>query len=181
MEQIKKCLWQLSDHNRKHYEYELSKMSEEKKQQLETFVVRLVKEGAKNPLSWAFSEVQEGIPQFARFMIIKNMYLCAYDVAGNVDAGEEFDQQTSNIHQEIVEKIGTEKLHQFLKSYAKGMLYNMVGVFDEGNLDYESDYSWQLMQYNPVTDTLGRPVSGLHEDFLEFDAEIEIGGKEEEE
>lgn len=177
MEEIRKQLSRLSENNRRHYEYDLSKMSKEKKQLLEEFVVRLVKEGAKNPLSWAFSEVQEGIPQFARFMIIKNLYLSAYDVEGNVDSGEEFDQTTNDTYQEIIDKVGTEKLHQFLANYAKGMLYNMIGVFDEGNFDYESDYSWQLMQYNPVTDILGRPVSGLHEDFLEFDQELNLQTK----
>lgn len=172
MEQIKKYLGQMSDHNRRHYEYELSKISEAEKQRLEALVARMAENGAKKPFEWAWSEFREGIPQWARFMILKGMYQSVYDIEGSVDAGNEFDQQTSNIHQKIADKIGTEKLNQFLIGYAKGMLYNMLGIFDEGNFDHESKDSWMLVEYDIENDRLGKPISGLHEDFLEFEQEI---------
>lgn len=166
----------MSEHNRKHYAYELSKLSEAEKQQLEALVARMVKDGAKKPFEWAWSEFREGIPQWARFMILKGMYQSAYDIPGNIDSGDEFDQETGNTYQGIVEKVGKEKLHQFLTSYARGMLYNMIGIFDEGNFDNESNDSWLLMTQDRESGEPVKPISGLHEDFMEFDQEIEING-----
>ncbi|WP_153393895.1 hypothetical protein [Chryseobacterium vaccae] len=174
MEEIEKQLNQLSVSNKKYYEFEFSKLNETEKQRLEELVQRMVKSGAKKPLDWAWSEFREGIPQWARFMILKEMYLSAYDVAGNIDAAEEFNPEMNQNYDEMSSAIGTEKLNQFLTSYAKGMLYNMLGIFDDGNFDYESNDSWILMTQNRETDELGEPVSGLHEDFLEFEEQIEI-------
>ncbi|KPE52842.1 hypothetical protein [Chryseobacterium indologenes] len=174
MEEIKKQLDQLSGSNRKYYEFEFSKLNEEEKRRLEELVQRMVQSGARKPLDWAWSEFREGIPQWARFMILKEMYLSAHDVAGNIDAAEEFNPEMSRNYDEMGSVIGTEKLHQFLTGYAKGMLYNMLGIFDEGNFDYESNDSWILMTQNRKTDEPGKPISGLHEDFLEFEEQIEI-------
>ena len=174
MEEIKKQLDQLSGSNKKYYEFEISKLNESEKQHLEELVLRMVKSGARKPLDWAWSEFREGLPQWARFMILKEMYLSAYDVGGNVDAAGEFGPEVSRVYEEISSGIGTEKLNRFLTAYAKGMLYNMLGIFDEGNFDYESNDSWILMTQNRETDEPGKPVSGLHEDFLEFEEQIEI-------
>ncbi|RKT01740.1 hypothetical protein [Chryseobacterium defluvii] len=69
------------------------------------------------------------------------MYQSASDVEGNTDAALEFNQDTYYIFEEISQAIGAEKLNQFLSAYGKGMLYNLLGTFDEGNPDYESNDS----------------------------------------
>lgn len=50
-----------------------------KKEEFEDLVNRLRNAGAKNPFSWANSEIQEGIPQFARFLVLKSLF----DIAGS--------------------------------------------------------------------------------------------------
>jgi hypothetical protein len=172
MNETNKQIAQLSEREQQRYRYEISRLNEEQQQQLETLVVRMVRSGASKPLDWAWSEFREGLPQWARFMIIKEMYLTARNAEGNVDAAHDFDPNIGNIYQEIVAALGEEKLKQFLVGYGKGLLNNMLGIFDEGNFDYESNDSWLLMTHDRETGTLGRPVSGLHEDFLEFDGEI---------
>ncbi|HEU4496013.1 MAG TPA: hypothetical protein VFR70_03090 [Flavobacterium sp.] len=174
MEEIKKQLNHLPDNRRKSYEYRLSKMSEAESQQLEALVVRMVKEGATNPLSWAFSQWDEGIPQYERFMILKNLYQYADDVAGSVDSANDFDPGFASAWQEICKAVGEEKLRKFLTSYGRGLFQSMLDILDEGNPDHESDDSWQLMQYNRTTEATGRPISGLHEDFIDFDQQLKL-------
>jgi hypothetical protein len=105
-------------------------------------------------------------------MIIKGLYLTARDAEGNVDSGHDFDPNIGNTYQEIATVVGEEKIKQFLVGYGKGLLNNMLGIFDEGNFDYESNDSWLLITHDRETGTPGKPISGLHEDFLEFDDEI---------
>ncbi len=39
--------------------------------------------GCTNPLPYAFSEISEGIPQFARFLVYKELF----KIADNIDTG----------------------------------------------------------------------------------------------
>lgn len=172
MNETSKFIAQLSDREQQRYRHEISRLNEAQQQQLEALVVRMARSGAKKPLDWAWSEFREGIPQWGRFMIIKELYLTARNVEGNVDAGHDFDPNTGKIYQEIAAVLGEERLKQFLVGYGKGLLNNMLGIFDEGNIDYESDDNWLLMTHDRQTGKTGRPISGLHEDFLEFDDEI---------
>ncbi len=172
MEETNKQLMLLSEHEQKHYRYELSKLDDTQQARLEALVVRMVQSGATRPLSWAWSEFREDIPQWARFMVIKSMYQSAYDVAGNVDGADEFSPGSSEIYEELLAITGAEKLNHFFASYGKALLYNMLDILDEGNTDYECNDSWQLVTYYREKGKSGRPISALHEDFLEFDAEI---------
>ncbi len=174
MEETSKQLMLLSEHEQKHYRFELSKLDDTQQARLEALVVRMVQSGATRPLSWAWSEFREGIPQWARFMILKGMYESANDVEGNADGADEFKPGSSVTYRDLRAIVGEEKLNQFLSSYGKGMLYNMLSIFDEGNFDYESNDSWMLVQYERQKGTLGRPISALHEDFLEFEQEMKL-------
>ncbi|QQT33044.1 hypothetical protein I6I99_10950 [Sphingobacterium multivorum] len=116
-------------------------------------------------MSWAWSEFQEGIPQWARFMILKGMYQSATDTEGNADAAMEFDQDAGEIYEEITEAVGEEKLKQFLTAYGKGMLYNMIEIFDEGNPDYDSNDSWKIVTEVRESESEERQIAGLHENF----------------
>ncbi|HJT74163.1 MAG TPA: hypothetical protein VJ720_09095 [Chitinophaga sp.] len=173
MKELQKYLEQSSD--RKYYEHRISTLSETEKERLEQLVIKMANAGAKEPFSWAFSEFREGIPQFARFMVLKGLYQSAYDIEGSIGTGNDFDPHIDTVYKEIADAVGEEKLKGFLINYGKGMLYNMLGILDEGNTDYESEDSWQLMEHNRGSDTLGKPVSGLHEDFLEFEQQLSEG------
>lgn len=171
METINRCLANLDEGEQKRYRFEFAKLDEYQQKQLEALVSRMEYSGATKPLSWAWSEFDESIPQWARFMILKGMYQSAADIEGSVDTASEFNPNANQIFEEISEAIGAERLKQFLTAYSKGMLYNMIGIFDDGNPDYDSKDSWLLVTQDRESDTLGKPITGLHEDFLEFDGE----------
>jgi len=172
MKILQEYLEKLSDNEQKRYRYELSKLTEAQVAQLETLVQRMGRSGAAQPLSWAWSEFREGIPQWARFMILKAMYGGARDIEGNVNAAAEFLPETTGIYEMLSAVVGPERLAQFLEGYSKGMLYNLLGTFDEGNPDYDEQDSWLLVTHDRETGELGKPISGLYGDFLEFDQEI---------
>lgn len=136
MNETNKYLSQLADGEQKRYRYELSKLDAAQLQQLEALVTRMARSGARRPLSWAWSEFREGIPQWARFMILKGMYLSAGDLKGNTDAATDFLPCSGSTYNQVAAAIGEEKLNQFLVSYSKGMLYNLLGLFDEGHMSY---------------------------------------------
>lgn len=173
MEAINKHLKKLGESEQKRYHYEISQLDEAEKLRLETLVARMERAGAAKPLSWAWSEFKEGIPQWARFMILKGFFRMAFDLEGNLEAGCDFDPDIHETYQQIVEAAGEEKLKHFLLSYGKGMLYNTTSLFDEGNMDYENNDSWLLMTYDRNTGAVGKAISGLHEDYMEFETELE--------
>lgn len=162
--------------DRKKHEYHIPRLSEAQQEQLEELMIRLETAGAKDPLSWALSETREGINQFARFLVLKNFYLAAYDIEGNTFAAEDFDPQIRDTYAEVTNTVGAEKLQHFLQSYGKGMIYQLLNILDEGNFaDADRDgISWQLMKIIPAEDKIAGGINGLHEDFIEFDTEIDI-------
>lgn len=163
----------LSEHDQKYYRHRLKELSEAQKNELAELVEKLDNAGATKPLSWAWSEVTEGIPQFARFRVLQEIYSAAYDVAGNIDSAEDFGIEADTTYQAISGSLGKEKTDQFLIAYAKGMLYNLIGFLDEGNFEAERDgFSWRLMKTGENGDEMIRGIDGLHEDFMEFDDEI---------
>jgi hypothetical protein len=174
MTDINKHLDKLSEHDQKYYRHRLSKISEAQKNELAELVEKLDNAGATKPLSWAWSEISEGIPQFARFRVLQELYRSAYDVAGSIDSAEnDFEIDAGATYQAISGNLGKEKTDQFLIAYAKGMLYNLIGFLDEGNFEAERDgFSWRLMKTDEHGDKMIRGIDGLHEDFMEFDKEI---------
>lgn len=161
--------------DRKMYEYHIPKLSEEKQEQLEALVQKLEAAGATRPLSWAWSETKEGIPQFARFRVLQELYQTACAVPANIDCAHDFDPEMGTLYQEIAAVSGKAALDQLLLNYGRGLLSHLISLLDEGNFESERDgFSWQLMQTNPETDELLAGIHGLHEDFIDFDQEITL-------
>ncbi|WP_337085141.1 hypothetical protein [Elizabethkingia anophelis] len=162
-----------SDH-KEFYEQKISTLTDLQKEEFENLVIKLEKAGARNPLSWASSEVTEKIPQFGRFLVLKSFLDIAKSTEDNLTMAEDFDEEMEDKLEEIKEKVGEEKLFDFLKSYSKGMIYNIIELLDEGNREAERDkISWTLMKTDENFEPTGQIIQGLHEDFLEFEDEIE--------
>ncbi|MFV0542006.1 MAG: hypothetical protein ACK5MZ_12360 [Aestuariibaculum sp.] len=161
-----------SDH-KEFYEQEISKLTDKQKEEFESLVIRLENAGAKNPLSWASSEVSEKIPQFGRFLVLKSLFDIAKSIEDNILIAEDFDEEIEDKFEEIKEKVGQKELFDFLKSYSKGMIYNVIEILDEGNQEVDRDkISWILMKTDDNFEPNGQIIQGLHEDFLEFEDEI---------
>ena len=163
-----------NSNQKKFYERKISELTSEQKNELESLVIRLEKAGAKNPLSWALSEVTEKIPQFGRFLVLKTLFDIAKSTEDNISIAEDFDEDFNDKFDEIKENVGQEKLFDFLTSYSKGIIYNLIELLDEGNREFDRDkISWTLMKTDENFEPTGQIIQGLHEDFLEFENEIE--------
>lgn len=160
--------------NKKYYEHRIAQLSEARQQQLEALCEGLEAAGAKRPLDWALSETEEGIPQYARFRVLQELYQSAYSVTDNIDSAQyDFGFNANETYEALAKGIGREQLDQFLVAYGKGMLYNLVNMLDEGNSESARDgFSWRLMKTNDRGDEMLKGIDGLHEDFMEFDKEI---------
>jgi len=159
--------------DKKYYKQVISKLTDKQKEEFESLVIRLEKAGAKNPLSWAYSEVTEGIPQFGRFLVLKYLFDIGKSTEDNMAMASDFDDAFDEKYVEIRNAVGEKKLLAFLTSYSKGILYNIIGLLDEGNREIDRDkVSWTLMKTDENFELTGQPIQGLHEDFLEFDSEI---------
>lgn len=159
--------------NRKYYEHKFAKLTDDQKSELADLATRLDNAGAKNPLSWAFSEVTEGIPQFGRFLILKTLFTLARSTGDNIDIAYDFDEEIKEKYSEIAGYVGEDKLNSFLSSYSKGIIYNIIDLLDEGNLNYQEDkISWLLMKTDEEGEPTNQIIQGLHEDFLEFENEL---------
>ncbi|MBD0779941.1 hypothetical protein HPE56_19255 [Maribacter sp. ANRC-HE7] len=163
---------EISEH-KDFYEKSISKLTAEQKVEFENLVIRLENAGAKKPLGWASSEITEKIPQFGRFLVLKSFFDIAKSTEVNISMASEFDEDIEEKLEEIKEKIGEEKLFDFLLSYSKGMIYNLVEIIDEGNREIERDkISWTLIKTDENSEPTGQIIQSLHEDFLEFEDEI---------
>lgn len=158
---------------KEYYEKQISKLTDNQKEEFESLVIRLENAGAKNPLSWANSEVSEKIPQFGRFLVLKSLFDIAKSTEDNISMAGDFDEDIEDKFEEIKGQVGQEKLFDFLKSYSKGMIYNLIELLDEGNREVDRDkVSWTLMKTDDNFEPTGQIIQGLHEDFLEFEDEI---------
>ncbi|KPH14721.1 hypothetical protein [Chryseobacterium sp. ERMR1:04] len=150
-----------------------STFTDVQKEEYESLVMRLGNAGAKNPSSWASSEVTEGLPQFARFLVLKSLFDIAKSTDDNIAMAADFDDELDEKYNTIKDAVGEEKLLSFLSAYSKGIIYNVIGLLDEGNQESDRDkISWTLMKTDENFESTGQIIQGLHEDFLEFEDEI---------
>ncbi len=154
----------------------LEEMTDEQKQELLTLIEKMEVAGCEKPLSWAYSEVKEGIPQFARFKVLNELMVISDDVEGARYGAEDYfdciensDVDFNAMHEEMVETIGKDKLEAYLKAYGKGIISSVITTLDEGNVHVERDgFSWVLVKMDE--DGKIRPdkvIGGLHESLYE--------------
>ncbi|UKB82297.1 hypothetical protein LF887_14925 [Chryseobacterium sp. MEBOG06] len=85
----------------------------------------------------------------------------------------DFDDEVEEKYNTLKDIVGEEELLSFLTSYPKGIIYNVVGLLDEGTQEAERDkVSWILMKIDENFESTGQMIQGLHEDFLEFEDEV---------
>lgn len=173
---IKMCSYYYSQHyagDKKYKEPMKSTFTDLQKEEYENRVIRLCNAGVKNPSTWAFSKVTEGIPQFARFLILRSLFNIAKSADDNIAMATDFDDEVEEKYNTLKDIVGEEELLSFLTSYSKGIIYNVVGLLDEGTQEAERDkVSWILMKIDENFESTGRMIQGLHEDFLEFEDEV---------
>ncbi|OJJ14635.1 hypothetical protein BKI52_42155 [marine bacterium AO1-C] len=165
-----------SSDNEKYYRERLDQLDQTQKAKLEDLLDRLEKAGAKKPLDWALSNVEESIPQFARFLMLKGLFEIIEDIEGNMgfaeDVDESYEDDIEEVSNQLKTAIGEDGLNKFLKSYTKGVMWQVINLIDEGNYNTNGDPGWVLKEVNSEGKITGKNVGGLHESFVDFEEEI---------
>lgn len=135
--------------------------------------------GATNPKSWANSELQENIPQFARFLVLKGLTDIYLDVEGNLSEIESYSDEATEAHQKLASQFDEQELKELLHFYGKSIIGKVIDMLDQGYLyDVNDNVGWSLMELDNKGTTTDRLIQGLHEDFLEFEeSELDLNTK----
>lgn len=135
--------------------------------------------GATNPKSWANSELQENIPQFARFLVLKGLTDIYRDVEGNLSEIESYSDEATEAHQKLASQFDEQELKELLHFYGKSIIGKVIDMLDQGYLyDVNDNVGWSLMELDNKGTTTDRLIQGLHEDFLEFEeSELDLNTK----
>ncbi len=159
-----------------YYDREIEKLSDEDRAKLLDLIKKMEEQGCTQPLSYAFSEVKEGIPQFARYLVLKQLFEIADDVDGAYynaidycDCTEQITDDFEEMHKEMKEKVGEENLKKYLKAYNKGMISHFISLLDEGLCSSNIDFDWALVMTDKCGNVMGnKTIGGLHESFYDF-------------
>lgn len=174
MKYIEKHINQTSQ--KTYYASQIEELSKEQRDGLEKLVEKLDASGSTNPLGWALSEVQENIAQFARFSMLKGLYEIVDDVDGNLaladDIDEVYDAEIFDVKETLRKVIGEDALNAFLKSFTKGVMWQVANLMDEGNSQEKNQPGWVLSELNTDGHFTDRSINGLHESFNGFEDEM---------
>ncbi len=160
-----------------YYKSKIDKLTEEQRNKLEILLQKLEDSGAKKPLSWALSETTENIPQFARFLFLKGLADIVSDVEENMgladDVDENYEGNIFDVSNKLKGTIGELELNNFLISYAKGIMWQVANLIDNGNYNEKGEPMWSLKEIGKSEDgNSERFISGLHENLNNFEEEL---------
>jgi hypothetical protein len=152
-----------------------------KERELEKLTTVFRKLGAKDPERWARSQVEEGIPQLARFVFLKQAWksVVSEDDSSWIDgqimqAASKPDEPYAGVGQALLSlrALGAsdEELTDLVRGMQAELLFQICSLLgDPGDLEPAvKDLGWVLVQI----DEEGNPVDaigGLHESVLELD------------
>jgi hypothetical protein len=131
--------------------------------------------GAADPESWARSEVAEGIPQLARFLVLDTIRKQALDYWRSADVLGELakehgpsDRVLTHLRQS---GLTDGDIAAFAQKIAAVTAWQVLQVVDEG---YAADAGaelpgWGLEERDSNGEPTRRGIAGLHESFYEFD------------
>jgi hypothetical protein len=128
---------------------------------------RMTELGAPEPDSWASSEISEGIPQQARYLVLRRIWAKA--LTPWRDAGMLLRNET--LAQLLSRGADQELLAEAVRGVVFDAVIDVVMTIDEG---YDPDApddapGWTLVETSSEGSATGRNVGGLHESLLEVD------------
>ncbi|MEW7280384.1 hypothetical protein ABW636_17470 [Aquimarina sp. 2201CG1-2-11] len=163
-----------SSNSIEYYKDRIDKLSIKQREELENLLEKMNNSGAKEPLSWALSEITENIPQFGRFLFLKELYGIINGVEENMgfadDIDENYEEDIFEVAEKLKKSIGEKELNDFLKSYARGIMWQVTNQID-GTYNSSREVVWALKEVKDGANE--RFISGLHENFNEFEDELE--------
>jgi hypothetical protein len=137
--------------------------------------------GAKNPELWAASQVDQGIPQLARFLFMKAAWehIPREGDSGWIDREvERSEQHPSEPYAGLGAALALcrdkgvpdSALTELARCLQAQMLFTIGYVIDGPAYSYTVEgLDWSLFQVDEHGNPYGEPISGLHESVLDFD------------
>jgi hypothetical protein len=137
-------------------------------------VAQFKKLGAKDPKSWARSEVAENIAQLARFVVLNR--ICSDSLekwlhAGTLNKLALYDEEFGNLLSKFrIAGVTDSAIAKFAEKVATIIAFDIVHTIDEGH-DPNSPTglpTWYLAEGDAEGNPTGRGVGALHESIGEF-------------
>ena len=138
--------------------------------------------GVSNPESWASSQVNEGIPQLGRYLVIRAMWDCVtragttnwidYELKHSADLphGKALQQMLdAGVSQEAITELVRFKEAEALREVCY-LLEDYTSVPQNSNPDTGEEYvRWGLHELDAEDQPTPTPINGLHESFWSLD------------
>jgi hypothetical protein len=128
--------------------------------------------GCDRPEQWADSEVSEGIPQLARFLLCKSIWENAIEPWRQPNALDEF----RDAQELIAAGVDPETLRSLAGKVAYETMTIVVNTLDEGQYVNSAELlemqapGWMIMEVDGSTDeATGRDAGAIHESILSVD------------
>ncbi|WP_405525950.1 hypothetical protein OG592_00915 [Streptomyces avidinii] len=129
---------------------------------------RFAELGADEPQGWALSQLAEGIPQMARFLILRRLWsesINQWEEPSAIDA-------IPATHRLLASGADRSDIAKVARAVAFESIASVLNVLDEGCASDVSDDSlpgWRLQETTGDGSPTGRSLGGLHESLLETD------------
>jgi hypothetical protein len=140
--------------------------------------------GAPRPESWAESQIREGIPQLARYLVLRSMWDCVTPTKYTRWVDDDLKETTDQAYKKVVEDmlsagISREAITLLVRHKQAETLREFCYVLEDySSPPYNSDPAtgdayvrWSLRQLDEDGNPTGRPIDGLHESFWSVDPE----------
>ena len=135
--------------------------------------------GAQNPEEWATNEIEEDIPQLARFLFLKGAWKGVVpdnenwieNVMANYDPNDNgpYSGMMHSLKEMLDAGVNKKAITEFARCIGAEMIFNISYLLEDPSSVKDNEYvSWGLF----VTDEDGNPIkelNGLHESVLETD------------
>ena len=176
------------------YEEWLAGLPDEQRQRTVELVERFRARNCDNPEDWARSEISENFAQFARFLILQNLWYEQIESwvdnpdrwikgclrgASSIECLREapsiavFAEAAAALRRLQQAGAATADPAAVARYVAYSTAFGVLNRIDEGRDHYAGDGNpgWKLMETDPEDKLTGRDVGGLHESLLEFGEE----------
>ncbi|OOF84595.1 hypothetical protein BKG93_07020 [Rodentibacter ratti] len=151
-------------------------LTEKQRNDLLVLINKMRKAGAKKPFFWAFSEITENIPQFARFSFLRELEDINRSVREYIRYTQEYDEERDEfniLHKKLEQCFSSEELERYLQIYTKVIVGQFIYLLDEGNPRATlGEPNWTLSEIDDNFEH-HRFINGLHESFYEINEEID--------
>jgi len=143
----------------------------------------LEKLGAREPETWAKSEVEEGIPQLLRFLFLREAWRYVQDendhawIAREIESARQRPTEPYAQLGHILERcqargVSDQDLTDMARCHQAAMMFHLCYLMSSGPQDAPEeleDVAWGLFRINANDRPVGPAIDALHESVLETD------------